>query len=288
MAERDVVALNEATPQLEVPQGSDTYRMPCGVNIEGDLLIANRALFEETGTRLGSGTAIAAIDTSGGTLQLWAGARYTTGGNLVIKADGDFDFRVGTNAFLKWDESAGQLVVKEGAGTKDNAATFDSSGMTLLQGGIKLDGLSSSDAHTLDDYEEGAWTPTLSDGTNTLSPADFDVQYGAYRKIGTLVFVDMRIKLNSVGSLSGLIHVAGLPFNKIAAGDDRPSLQVGYFAGANLAAASALAGAVAEFSSASKIFPTVFDSTSGPTGLDASEITSAFELRISGAYITED
>lgn len=39
MAEREVVALNETTPQLEVPQTGDTYLMPRAVKIDSDTLI---------------------------------------------------------------------------------------------------------------------------------------------------------------------------------------------------------------------------------------------------------
>jgi len=39
MATREVVCLNETTPQLEVPQAADTYEMPRDVNITGDLTV---------------------------------------------------------------------------------------------------------------------------------------------------------------------------------------------------------------------------------------------------------
>jgi hypothetical protein len=39
MATREVVTLNETTPQLEVPQAGDTYEMPRDVNITGDLTV---------------------------------------------------------------------------------------------------------------------------------------------------------------------------------------------------------------------------------------------------------
>jgi hypothetical protein len=39
MTAREVVTLNETTPQLEVPQAGDTYELPRDVNITGDLTV---------------------------------------------------------------------------------------------------------------------------------------------------------------------------------------------------------------------------------------------------------
>jgi len=63
----------------------------------------------------------------------------------------------------------------------------------------------SADPNTLDDYEEGSWTPTVG-GTST-----YLVQYGEYVKIGLLVYISMRILISSVGTGSGYI-IQGLPF----------------------------------------------------------------------------
>jgi len=66
----------------------------------------------------------------------------------------------------------------------------------------------SSDANTLDDYEEGTWTPTLG-GTATYS-----VQSGRYTKIGGLVHVSINLVVNSIGSGS-TNTVYGLPFTPV-------------------------------------------------------------------------
>jgi len=66
----------------------------------------------------------------------------------------------------------------------------------------------SSNANTLDDYEEGTWTPTLG-GTATYS-----VQSGRYTKIGGLVHVSINLVVNSIGSGS-TNTVYGLPFTPV-------------------------------------------------------------------------
>ena len=68
----------------------------------------------------------------------------------------------------------------------------------------------SSDANTLDDYEEGTFTPVLT-GTNG-GTATYSVQVGRYRKIGSFVCVWARVDLATVGSLNGFITVDNLPF----------------------------------------------------------------------------
>jgi hypothetical protein len=72
----------------------------------------------------------------------------------------------------------------------------------------------SSDANTLDDYEEGTWTPTL-----TFSGGSIGITYTArtarYTKIGRLVYVFAAVTLSNKGSSSGAANVNNLPFSSI-------------------------------------------------------------------------
>jgi hypothetical protein len=68
----------------------------------------------------------------------------------------------------------------------------------------------SSDANTLDDYEEGTFTPVLT-GTGG-GTATYSAQVGRYRKIGSFVCVWARVDLATVGSLTDFITVDNLPF----------------------------------------------------------------------------
>ena len=63
----------------------------------------------------------------------------------------------------------------------------------------------SADANTLDDYEEGTWTPTLG-GTTTYS-----AQAGQYTKIGRMVFLSGVIIVTVIGTGS-TTAITGLPF----------------------------------------------------------------------------
>jgi hypothetical protein len=69
----------------------------------------------------------------------------------------------------------------------------------------------SSNANTLDDYEEGTWTPTINIGGVTTG-ITYSVQVGAYVKVGNLCNVSGYVLLSSKGGLSGNVVFTGLPF----------------------------------------------------------------------------
>ena len=72
----------------------------------------------------------------------------------------------------------------------------------------------SSDVNTLDDYEEGTFTPTAQ-GSTTAGTATYSVQTGQYTKVGNRVFYNLRI-IYTGGTGTGNMRVAGLPFTASA------------------------------------------------------------------------
>ena len=77
--------------------------------------------------------------------------------------------------------------------------------------------VASSDANTLDDYEEGTWTIGLTFGGGSTGITTSS-NTGRYTKIGRQVTVVGRLKLTSKGSSTGSAVITGLPFT-IALGD---------------------------------------------------------------------
>ena len=70
----------------------------------------------------------------------------------------------------------------------------------------------SSDANTLDDYEEGSWTPVFTAATAPTG-VTYDAQSGSYTKIGNSVHLRFGLKLLSKGTGgSGVVRISGLPF----------------------------------------------------------------------------
>jgi len=70
--------------------------------------------------------------------------------------------------------------------------------------------VASSDPNTLDDYEEGTWTPTVV-GTSSAGTATYSSQSGTYVKIGKMVTVNALLVYSS-GTGTGNLQIAGLPF----------------------------------------------------------------------------
>lgn len=85
----------------------------------------------------------------------------------------------------------------------------------------------SSDANTLDDYEEGTWTPQAWQGsTQITSPTD---AYGRYIKIGNVIWIGMYFyKASGAPSASGQWQIRGLPFSVSAVKSGVNAVTAGY------------------------------------------------------------
>jgi hypothetical protein len=74
----------------------------------------------------------------------------------------------------------------------------------------------SSDANTLDDYEEGTWTPTwVGDVTNPT--VTYSEQFGSYTKVGRLVTYALRLVITARSGGSGNLNINGIPFSPTTA-----------------------------------------------------------------------
>lgn len=69
----------------------------------------------------------------------------------------------------------------------------------------------SADVNTLDDYEEGTWTPSLLFGGGNTGMT-YNTQLGYYTKIGNLVTAFANFQITAKGSSTGDATIAGLPF----------------------------------------------------------------------------
>lgn len=94
--------------------------------------------------------------------------------------------------------------------------SFNNSPIHLNSGQIQFPGAqnASSGANTLDDYEEGTWTPTLTFDT----PGDLSVTYGfntgTYTKVGRAVHVQCTLATSAFThtTAAGSCRISGLPF----------------------------------------------------------------------------
>ena len=98
-------------------------------------------------------------------------------------------------------------------------ARFNSTGALVFAGGTTTaDGIgitfpatqsASSDANTLDDYEEGTWTATATADTGTITTFTSEA---TYVKVGSVVTVRAAIKLTNSGTAAGQMVITGYPF----------------------------------------------------------------------------
>jgi len=81
-----------------------------------------------------------------------------------------------------------------------------------IGGNIYLGGTGST--NTLDDYEEGTWTPTLTFSSSASGSLNYTQQEGIYVKVGRLVHVSVFVawNANNFSANSGAFEIQGLPF----------------------------------------------------------------------------
>jgi hypothetical protein len=112
----------------------------------------------------------------------------------------------------------GSTGITGNTGTLISASTIGVGGATPSASGAGITfpatQSASSDANTLDDYEEGTWTPTLT-ASGSAPTVTYNFRSGVYRKVGSMVYVQFGININTVSGGSGEILITGLPFTSI-------------------------------------------------------------------------
>jgi hypothetical protein len=84
-----------------------------------------------------------------------------------------------------------------------------------LSGGVVFGdagGSGTSSSNTLDSYEEGTWTPTVTSSGGTITSVTSEI--GTYTKIGRLVTLQYQFNIATLGTASGNIIVSGRPFTE--------------------------------------------------------------------------
>ena len=183
-----------------------------------------RLVFSTTADGASSPTERMRIDSSGRVGIGTSSPLYT----IESASSDDIQISLTRNSVGRWllgTTSAYNLKFAKEGGAE--AMRFDASSRVLVgitsanTSGAKLqtaDGLTfpatavaSADPNTLDDYEEGTFTPTI-EGNSTAGTATYATQTGRYTKIGRAVFVEIFLNWSS-GTGTGNIQIKGLPFN---------------------------------------------------------------------------
>jgi len=120
-----------------------------------------------------------------------------TAGNLAVRFTGAMVFSGGANERMRINSGAPILCLAGGSTTATGTGIAFPATVSL-----------SSDANTLDDYEEGTWTPSL--GGNTT----YTGRTGTYTKIGNTVRVSLEVTVNLIGTGSATT-MSGFPFSPV-------------------------------------------------------------------------
>jgi hypothetical protein len=102
------------------------------------------------------------------------------------------------------------------------ASTLDLSSKTMTFGNVTASGITfpasisaSGNPNTLDDYEEGTWTPTLTGGFSS-APSGYTHRVGSYTKIGRYVYFQFDLNPDGATPNASEIKFSGLPFTSSA------------------------------------------------------------------------
>ncbi len=218
-------------------KSSNTERLR--IDSSGNLLVGKTTLdYEGTAGLILRGDGLINATRSGGNVTDFN--RLSTDGEVVrVSKDGTTVGSIGTNSgYLYIGSPVGNdAYVWMGAdaiapstssgGNRDNAISLGTSGNRFkdlhLSGGVVFGATGGAvTGKTLDDYEEGVWTPVLAGATTTT----YTSQIGKYTKIGELVYLFFDIQINSLGN-GQQTTVVGLPFPPY----NNDALAVSYWAG---------------------------------------------------------
>lgn len=167
------------------------------------------------------------ITTSSGTFTLTNAKTFAVTGSLTLSGTDSTTMTFpATSATIARTDAANTftgtqtfsgIVAVNGTATSNINGPLDISAATAGQIVFPASQNASANANTLDDYEEGTFTPTI--GGN----ATYTTQVGLYQKIGNRVFIDIHLTINSLGTGS-VTNLSGLPF---AASTSAASLAMG-------------------------------------------------------------
>jgi len=232
--------------------------------------------FDITGT-----TGITAMTVAAGrvfTLQFDGVVTLTHSSTLYLS--GAANFTTEANDHMTFISVAANDVRQIGTGLKDGGSPVASvhTGSVAFPATAVL----SADANTLDDYEEGTWTPTIWDTSESNSESQtYNSQYGTYTKIGNIVCIASYFNLSSNGSLTDAQNatVGGVPFTSASTGYHGMAILHGYYQ-----VASGTSPGWYISNNGSKFHGFLADSSNGHSGLLISEVGTLGQVGFSGYY----
>ena len=203
---RNLIILNSGN-QIEIGRDTDISQIRLGTASANDALtIASNGAATFSSSVTAASTLYLGIDGTYGSTYRTLGLTGITNGTHRIFA--------GTVDNLYIAAASGRDIVFWTDGSSGTKMALTTAGVLDLPiGQIKFPATqnASSDANTLDDYEEGTWTATLNFGGASVGMT-YGQRTGNYTKVGRQVSATVYIELSAKGSSTGNAIVTGFPF----------------------------------------------------------------------------
>ena len=282
--------------------------------LNGSKVLTSGSALTFDGTNLGVGATpnlgpgapynVLNIGAQGGGGIISAGTDVYLTNNLYISGNNYFAWTGGSAYASYYNQTGGNHMwqTSTAAGTGGNVATLNTllklntNGALALFGGASANGVgitfpatqsASSNANTLDDYEEGTWTPVIrgdgAAGTYQLN----SVTAANYTKIGRQVTISAWIKLDSSITAGGTgdMQITGLPFNGVWPTNDYPQGSI-RLNGINFTAGSLSIQFAGEASNQSNLYITSTQVNATPVFVPISGVSANDSLGFSFTYFT--
>lgn len=159
------------------------------------------------------------------------------GDGFLLKVQSNDVYRINASYIQTWyDGAGGTRMTLNSTGLGVGVTPSGAGGCLQLKSGITFPAtqVASSDANTLDDYEEGTWTPIIV-GQSTAGTGTYGSQVGRYTKVGNLVTVQCLLSWTAHTGTGSMI-LGGLPFTSSGVSSLVGAAAFGYVDGLALAA----------------------------------------------------
>ena len=211
-----VVAENSASQQIEIGDGAGSS-WDFGRNTTSGSLVIRQNTTEKLAVS-STGLAVTGGVSATGAVTIGAAGLSVDAVNTFAADTGNWSVRNvrGNHTFAIRDVVAGSDIgtfsstglAVTGNVTATTLSTF-SAGIAFQSATTSVAAGVTGSGYTLDKYETGTWTPSLTGTTETIDPT---YTLGTYTRIGNLVYVGWYSGNMTLASSSGGASIAGLPF----------------------------------------------------------------------------
>ena len=133
------------------------------------------------------------------------------GTNFYLDSSGNWKAKNTETATLMQYDNGAVNIYTAASTTADNNISWNHKISFPNLGGIAFNGDTAA-ANSLDDYEEGTWSPQLVGSSGSAGTYAQSATTAVYTKIGNRVFFNCTFYVTNKGSYSGVSVITGLPF----------------------------------------------------------------------------